>query len=153
MQVTERVNTLCYTLVIAEWRDVFEAPLITVKSFSQIHVDPFDALQVLVAHQVLAVDPAAAVAGREEVAVALEVGLDQDDEQVDAILDRQDPEGRAVQTQNPSVVVRAEASAEVVLEEAERLWVGKVPYIRQIADVADAEDVDAGVAAGPVAQQ
>lgn len=96
IQVAERVGTLCYTLIIAESRDVFEAPLITVKSFSQIHVDPFDALQVLVVHSVLVADLVAAVAEREVVVVALEVDLDQDDEQVDAIPGHQDLAGRAV---------------------------------------------------------
>lgn len=102
------------------------------------------------------VDLAAAAAEREEAAVALEAALDQDDEQVDAILDHQDPGDQAVQNQSPSVVVRVVASVEVVLEEAGRLWVDKVLYSHQTADVAagDAVNVDADVAVGgPVVVQ
>lgn len=95
----------------------------------------------------------AVVAETVEVAVALEVDLGPDDEQVDAILDRQDPGDQAVQSQIPSVAVRVVATVEVVLGEVERLWVDKALYSHQTADVVGVDADVAAAAAGLVVQQ
>jgi hypothetical protein len=138
-------------------RDVFEAPLITVKSSSQIHVDPFYALQVLAVQVGLEVVLDVVVAVEEEVVVALVEDSGLDDGRVDAKLDRQDLADQEAQIQSPSVVVHAVASAGVDLVEVRRLLVGKDLCIHQTAVAvvgAAAElgvvDVDAAAAADDV---
>jgi hypothetical protein len=119
-------------------RDVFEAPLITVKSSLQIHVDPFYALQVLVVHVAQEVVLAAVVAGEEEVAVALVEDFGSDDGQVDAIPDRRDLADQGAQIQDPSVEVHVVAFAEVDLGVVRRLLVGKGLCSHQIVAAAGA---------------
>lgn len=85
----------------------------------------------------------------EVAAVESEVGFGLGGAPVDARLAHQDLECLVVQSQGPSVEAHVEASAEVGREEAEHLWVGKVPCSHRIAAVAEAVDVvdeDADVA-------
>lgn len=85
----------------------------------------------------------------EVAAVEWEVGFDLGGAPADARLGHQDLECLVVQSQGPSVEAHVEASAEVGQEEAEHLWVGKVPCSHRIAAVAAVADVvgeDADVA-------
>ena len=126
-------------------RDVFEAPLITVKSSLQIHVDPFYALQVLVAHVALEAVLVAVVAVAEEVAVALAEDFGSGDGRVDAIPDRQDLADQGAQTQIPSAVAHVVASVEVGLGEVRRPLVDKDLCSHQTAVAGAAEPVVVGV--------